>query len=160
MEEEKNECWINSRRSYINLERKPHEAMLIGNIKKLAPGAKVIMYSCGSIVAVIKDRAEMGLYVLNSMQPFAKNMNAENLKEQFGDIMSFHGGIDVQQILPYGTPADIRKEVKRLIKTWMPTGGWIGAASHSIQPDVLPENIVAMFDALQEFGDGKFISEV
>ena len=134
--------------------------MLIGNIKKFAPGAKVIMCSCGSIVAVIKDRAEIGLDVLNSMQPFAKNMNTKNLKEQFGEIMSFHGGIDVQRILPYGTPADIRKEVKRLIKIWMPTGGWIGAASHNIQPDVPPENIVAMFDALQEFGDGKFISEV
>jgi len=139
---------------------KPYEAMLISHIKRHAPNVKVIMHSCGSIVNVIKDRAELGLDVQNPIQPLAKNMNAEYLKEHFGDIMSFHGGIDIQRLLPFGTPAEIRKEIKRLIKIWMPTGGWIAASSHNLQPDTSPEKIVAMFDALQEFGDGKFVSEI
>lgn len=139
---------------------KPYEALMIARIKRQAPRLKIIMHSCGSIVSVIEDRAKIGLDVQNPMNPLAKNMNAEYLKEHFGDMISFHGGVDIQRLLPFGTPAEIKREVKRLIKIWMPTGGWIAASSHNIQPDTPPENIVAMFDALQEFGDGKFVSEV
>ena len=102
----------------------------------------------------------MAVDVQNPMNPLAKNMNAEHLKEQFGDIISFHGGIDIQRLLPFGTPEQIKMEVKRLIKIWMPTGGWIAAPSHNIQPDTSPENIVAMFETLQEFGDGEFVLSV
>ncbi len=139
---------------------KPYEAAQIARIKKWAPNVKILMHSCGSIDTVIKDRAEMAVDVQNPMNPLAKNMNAEHLKEQFGDIISFHGGIDIQRLLPFGTPAQIKKEVKRLIKIWMPTGGWIAAPSHNIQPDTSPENIVAMFETLQEFGDGGFVLSV
>jgi len=139
---------------------KPYEERQIARVKKGAPNAKIIMHSCGSIVSVIRDRAEIGLDVLNSMNPLAKNMTAEHLKEKFGDIISFHGGVDIQRLLPFGTPETIKKELKRLIKIWMPTGGWIAAPSHNIQPDTPPENIVAMYHAIQEFGDGKFVLEV
>ncbi len=139
---------------------KPYEALLIARIKRLAPKMKVFMHSCGSIASVIEDRAGIGLDVQNPMNPLAKDMNAEYLKAHFGDMISFHGGVDIQRLLPFGKPKEIISEVKRLIKIWMPTGGWIAAPSHNIQPDTPPENIVAMYDALQEFGDGKFVSEV
>lgn len=139
---------------------KPYEVRLVARIRKWAPNVKILMHSCGSIYTIIRDRAEMGVDVLNPMNPLAKNMDAEYLKEHFGDIISFHGGIDIQRLLPFGTPKEIRQEVKRLIKIWMPTGGWIAASSHNIQPDTAPENIVAMFEALQEFGDGRFVLEV
>ncbi len=111
-------------------------------------------------MSVIKDRTEIGLDVLNSMNPLAKNMTGEYLEEKSGDIISFHGGVDIQRLLPFGTPETIKKELKRLIKILMPAGGWIAAPSHNIQPDTPPENIVAMYDAIQEFGDGKFVLEV
>jgi len=130
---------------------KPYEARLIQNVKKHTK-AKVIMHSCGSIWSIIKDRAEIGLDVQNPLQPLAANMNAEYLKKNFGDIICLHGGIDIQRLLPFGTPKTIREEVKRLIGIFGPGGGWIAAPSHNIEPETPPENIVAMFDALQEFG--------
>ena len=130
---------------------KPCEARLIQNVKKHTK-AKVIMHSCGSIWSIIKDRAEIGLDVQNPLQPLATNMNAEYLKKNFGDIICLHGGIDIQRLLPFGTPKTIREEVKRLISIFGPGGGWIAAPSHNIEPETPPENIVAMFDALQEFG--------
>lgn len=139
---------------------KPYEARLIERVKRWAPKVKVLMHSCGSIYDVIKDRAKMGLDVQNPMNPLAKNMNPEYLKEHFGDIISFHGGVDIQRLLPFGTPDEIRERIKELIKIWMPTGGWIAAPSHNIQPDTPPQNIVAMYEALQEFGDAKFFREV
>jgi uroporphyrinogen decarboxylase len=139
---------------------KPYEEQLIQRVKKWVPNAKILMHSCGSIYTVIKDRAEMGVDVLNPMNPLAKNMNAEYLKEHFGDIMSFHGGVDIQRLLPFGTVEKIKEELKRLIKIWMPLGGWIAAPSHNIQPDTPPENIIAMYETLQEFGDGDFITEI
>jgi len=130
---------------------KPYERRLIQRVKKLAD-VKVIMHSCGSVWSVIRDRVEIGLDVLNPIQPLATNMRAEYLKENFGNIICFHGGIDTQRLLPFGTPKKIRQEVKRLIKILGPGGGWIAAPSHNIEPETPPENIVAMFDALQEFG--------
>jgi len=130
---------------------KPYEARQVQRIK-LYTKAKVIEHSCGSIWSIIKDRAEMGLDVQNPMQPLAANMNAEYLKYNFGDIMAFHGGIDIQRLLPFGTPETIRKEIKRLIRILGPGGGWIAAPSHNIEPETPPENIVAMYDALHEFG--------
>ena len=94
----------------------------------------------------------MGLDVQNPIQPLAANMSAEYLKKNFGDIMCFHGGIDIQRLLPFGTPKEIREEIKRLIRILGPGGGWIAAPAHNIEPETPPENIMAMYDALQEFG--------
>jgi uroporphyrinogen decarboxylase len=130
---------------------KPYEGQLIQRVKEHCD-AKVIMHSCGSTSSVIKDRAELRLDVINPIQPLAANMDAEYLKKNFGDIICFHGGIDIQRLLPFGTPKTIREEIKRLISILGPGGGWIAAPSHNIEPETPPENIVAMFDALQEFG--------
>jgi uroporphyrinogen decarboxylase len=131
---------------------KPYEASLIGRIKRRAPHARVMMHSCGSIVSAIPHRAEVGLDVQNPMNPLAKNMEPASLKEQFGEMISFHGGIDIQRLLPFGTPKDITDKVREMVKIFGPAGGWIAAPSHNIQPDTPPENIVALYDALQEYG--------
>jgi len=130
---------------------KPYEARLVQRIK-LYTRAKVLEHSCGSIWSVIRDRHEIGIDVQNPLQPLAANMNAEYLKYNFGDIMCFHGGIDIQRLLPFGTPKTIREEVKRLIRIFGPGGGWIAAPSHNIEPETPPENIMAVYDTLQEFG--------
>ena len=130
---------------------KPYEARLVQRIKMYTK-AKVIEHSCGSIWSVIPDRAEIGIDVQNPLQPLAVNMNAEYLKRNFGDIMCFHGGIDIQRLLPFGTPEEVREGVKRLIRIFGPGGGWIAAASHNIEPETPPENIVAMYDTVREFG--------
>lgn len=135
---------------YVNF-FKPYEARLVQNIKQHTK-AKIILHSCGSIWSIIKDRAEIGVDVINPIQPRAANMNAEYLKKNFGDIICLHGGIDIQGLLQFETPKTIREEVKRLIGIFGPGGGWIAAPSHNIEPETPPENIVAMFDALQEFG--------
>jgi uroporphyrinogen decarboxylase len=80
-------------------------------------------------------------------------MDTFQLKKEFGKNIGFWGGIDTMQVLPYGKPEDVRAEVKRLIQDLAPQGGYVLAAVHNIQPDVPPENIVAMFEAAREYGD-------
>jgi uroporphyrinogen decarboxylase len=69
-----------------------------------------------------------------------------------GDRLSFHGGIDVQQVLPFGTPEEVREEVRHRIRDLAPGGGYIASPSHNVQADVPPENLIAMRDAVEEFG--------
>jgi len=130
---------------------KPYEARLVQRIK-IYTKAKVIEHSCGSIWSIIKDRVEFGVDVQNPLQPLAAGMDAERLKKEFGDIICLHGGLDIQRMLPFGTPETIREDVKKLVSILGPGGGWIAAAAHNIEPETPPENIVAMFDAVQEFG--------
>ena len=95
---------------------------------------------------------EVGYEILNPMQTRAKNIEAWRLKRDFGDRLTFYGGVDVQRLLPFGTEEDIRRGVKDLIKSLAPGGGFLFATSHNIEPDTPPKNIVAMFDAVHEFG--------
>lgn len=76
-------------------------------------------------------------------------MEAQTLKERFGGKLVFHGGVDEQELLPKGSPADVAAEVRRLAKILGKGGGYILSSSHSLQADTPPENIVAMFDAVQ-----------
>ncbi len=89
----------------------------------------------------------MGIGVLNPVQIRAKNMEPEKLKAEFGDRLSFHGAVDAQEVLPYGTPEVVEQEVRRLVNILGKNGGYLLASCHSIQPDVPPENIKALFSA-------------
>ncbi len=73
-------------------------------------------------------------------------MNPAELKRRFGDKLSFHGAIDIQQTLPYGKPEDVRAEVRSRIKMLGRGGGYILCSTHNIQPDTPIENILAMYD--------------
>jgi uroporphyrinogen decarboxylase len=78
--------------------------------------------------------------------------NLEELKKQFGKNMIFCGGIDTHRILPFGTPEEVRAEVKRVIEILGQGGGYMLASVHTILPDVPAENVLAMVDAAVEFG--------
>jgi len=130
---------------------KPYEKRMIERIKKYT-NAKILRHSCGSIYEVIPDYIEIGVDILNPVQPLAKNMEPWRLKKEFGKYLTFCGGIDIQRLLPYGTVEEVKQGVKEVIKAYAPGGGYILAPSHNIEPDTPPENIVAMYEAAKEYG--------
>jgi len=94
---------------------------------------------------------EIGVDILNPVQPLAKNMEPWRLKKEFGKDIVFFGGLDIQQLI-YKPIEEIRTGVKELIKMYAPGGGYIAGTSHNIEPDTSPENIVAMYEAVLEYG--------
>jgi uroporphyrinogen decarboxylase len=132
---------------------KPYTVEIIKGIRKhLRPEAKIILHSCGSVYYAIPDFIEIGVDILNPVQPLAKNMEPWRLKKEFGDKIAFLGGFDIQQLLPLGTTNEVREGAKKLIQEYAHGGGFIFATSHNIEPDTPPENIVAAFDAAYENG--------
>ncbi len=104
-------------------------------------------HSCGAIRELIPDLIEAGVQILNPIQPHAAGMEPDGLKRDFGERVTFHGGIDTQQLLPFGTPEEVTAETRRIIATLGDGGGYILAAAHTIQEDVPAENAVALFRA-------------
>jgi uroporphyrinogen decarboxylase len=132
---------------------KPRLKRLYSYVKGKAPEAKIFFHSCGAIRPIIKDLIEVGVDILNPIQPLAEGMNPESLKEEFGEKICFHGGIDVQQVMSsIGAFKDVEREVKGKIKALAPGGGYILASSHNLQPDSSPEKIVAMYDYALKYG--------
>jgi uroporphyrinogen decarboxylase len=114
--------------------------------------AFIHLHSCGSIYKLIPDLIELGVDALNPVQIAAKDMDSSKLAAEFGDRLSFWGGIDSQTVLPKGTVDDVKAEVRRCISDLAPGGGYIVGAVHNIQPDVPVENILAMYEAAKEYG--------
>ena len=114
--------------------------------------AKLFQHCCGSAYEIIPDLIEEGVEILNPIQPLAANMTAEKLAE-FKEHLCYWGGIDEQQLLPHGTPQQIKDEVKRVIDILAPGGGYVPYASHVIQHDTPPENVLAMFEAIETYGN-------
>jgi uroporphyrinogen decarboxylase len=111
---------------------------------------KIMLHSDGAIFPLIPTLIEMGVEILNPVQTSAAGMDPGKLKEQFGDRLVFWGGsLDCQQTLPNGTPEDVADEVRRHVEILAPGGGYVFAPVHNIQAGVPPENIVAMFEAVQ-----------
>jgi uroporphyrinogen decarboxylase len=132
---------------------KPRLRQLIAHIKKHAPHVFLFFHSCGSIRDIIPDLIEVGVDVLNPVQVAAANMDSQRLKKEFGDSLSFWGGgVDTQRVLPNETPELVREEVKRRLDDFAPGGGFVFNTVHNIQADVPPENILAMREAVREFG--------
>ena len=109
--------------------------------------AVICLHICGSAYAFIEDFIEMGIEVLNPVQIRAKDMAPEKLKAEFGDQISFHGGVDSQEVLPSRSQKAVAKEVQRLVNILGKNGGFLLGPCHSIQPDVPPKNIRALFGA-------------
>lgn len=108
-------------------------------------GAKGYLHSCGSVESIIPELVRIGVDILDPMQVSAKNMSPEYLKEQYGGMITFHGGIDTQHVLPEGTPDEIRNEVRRIINIMRPDGGYILAGSQLFEVDIPAENVMAMY---------------
>ncbi len=120
---------------------------------KSKTNAKLFYHSCGSIVPMIPFLIEGGVDVIHPVQPMATGMgDRKRLKREFGDKLAFWGGFDQQDVLPFGSPQRVRDEAKRLLDEFMPGGGFVFAAGHNIQADVPPENIIALFDTVYEYG--------
>jgi len=136
---------LNDYRKFV----KPFTARYVKAVKKMTK-AKFFYHTCGSVYSYVNDFAEIGIDILNPIQPLAKNMSPEMLKKEFGRKICFHGGIDEQRLLPFGKKSEVRRSVKRTVEILSPGGGWIMAPAHNIQPDAPPENIVAMYDAVSE----------
>lgn len=130
---------------------KPYTRKYIASIRQYTK-AKIFLHTCGSVYNFIPDLIDDGVDILNPVQTRAKNMEAERLKKDFGDKIVFHGAIDEQKVLPFGTEEDVKKEVKYKIETLGKNGGYILAPSHNIQDDTPPENIVAMLESALEYG--------
>ena len=113
---------------------------------------KTFIHSCGSIMPLIPFMIEAGFDILNPVQTSAENMDARDLKAKFGDALTFWGGgVDTQHTLPTATPDEIRREVKGVLETFAPGGGYMFAAIHNIQHGVPAENLIAMFETVRDF---------
>ncbi len=110
-------------------------------------------HSCGSIHELIPDLVDCGVDILNPIQPGAKMMEPERLKNDFGRRLRFHGGFDTQGVLPFGTKEQIIEEVRRVMDAMKPGGGYIFSAAHNIQEDVPAENVLTMYQAAYELGE-------
>lgn len=134
---------------------KPLHRELIHTIKTKAKGeVKFLLHSCGSVRALLPDFIEVGVDILNPVQVRAAHMDTAELKKEFGrDLCFCGGGVDTQEILPRGTPQQVRDEVKRRLDDLAPGGGFIFAAVHNVQADVPPENLQAMHETLQQYGE-------
>jgi uroporphyrinogen decarboxylase len=114
--------------------------------------ACLFLHSCGSISKFIPDLMEMGVDILNPVQVSAQDMDTKRLKEEFGDKLTFWGGVDTQRVLPFGSPEDVDREVRKRIADMATGGGYVLTAVHNIQAGVPPENICMMYDAARRYG--------
>ena len=129
---------------------KPREAILWKRAKELA-NVKIMLHCCGGVRELLPDLIEVGLDTMNPVQITCRGMEPAGLKQDFGDRFTFWGGgCDTREMLTKGTPAQIREHVRRLMDIWRPGGGYVFQQVHNIMADVPPDNIVAMFDAVNE----------
>ncbi len=129
---------------------KPRHKRMVDAVKTHSD-AKVLLHSCGAVSALLDDFIEVGFDAINPVQVGAKGMEPERLKAEFGDRITFWGGIDTQRVLPFGTPDEVRAEVRRIIDILGPGGGFVLNSVHNIQAEVPPENVVAMFDEARSY---------
>jgi len=113
---------------------------------------KTFKHCCGSIKSFIPSFIESGFDILNPVQYSAANMDTQQLKAEFGDqIVFWGGGVDTQQILPFGTPEHVRKAVLKQCEILSKDGGFVFSSVHNVQANTPVENIIAMIDAVHEF---------
>ncbi len=115
-------------------------------------GCKVAHHTCGCVSPLLDDLIECGLDILNPLQPDCSQMDYQEIKQKYGDRICFHGGISIQKTMPYGSPEDVRNEVKDRVEKLAGDGGYIFCTAHNIQADTPIENIITLFEAYREFG--------
>ncbi|HQY91935.1 cobalamin-dependent protein [Caldilinea sp.] len=131
---------------------KPRHKKIMDFIKARTD-AKIFFHSCGAIREIIPDMIEIGIDIINPVQVSAVGMESSALKRDFGKEMTFWGGlVDTQGVFTTGTTDEVREEVRRRIDDFGAGGGFIAATVHNIQANVPPENIMALWETLQEYG--------
>ena len=143
--------WMISPEAYAALV-KPRQRRLFDAIRRRT-NAKLFFHCCGAASELYPHLVEIGVDIVNPVQVSARGMDTQQLKRRFGrDLVFWGGGVDTQRVLPFGTPQEVRDEVRRRIDDLAPGGGFVFAAVHNIQALVPPENIVAAFDTVAEHG--------
>ena len=142
-----------STRMYKNMVH-PYHKQLFNFIKERAQANVYIFYhTCGACKPLIPYLIDEGVDILNPVQVSAEGIDTKELKQEFGkDLTFWGGGVDTQHVLPFGTPQEVKDEVKRRIDDLAPGGGFVFNTVHNVQSDVPPENYMAMWEALQEYG--------
>ncbi len=131
---------------------KPRQKKLVQHIKSLTD-AKIWYHTCGSVVPLIPDLIDNGIDILNPVQISAVDMDPARLKDAYGQKLVFWGGgVDTQHVLSFGTPDEVRQDVRKNVDVLKQGGGYVFNSVHNIQAGVPAENIVAMFEAAREFG--------
>jgi len=115
-------------------------------------GMKIMFHCCGAVRSPIPDFIEMGVDILNPIQTSAKGMVPRELKGEFGQALCFHGSLDTQHTLPFGTPEKVAAEVRDRIEALAAGGGFICAPSQTIAPDVPIENVIALYETVHNAG--------
>ncbi|PIE31329.1 hypothetical protein CSA56_18560 [candidate division KSB3 bacterium] len=125
---------------------------MIETFRKENPEIIIIMHSDGAVAPLLHDFIDLGIDVYNPVQPNVPGSDPQELKDKFGDSISFFGGIDQQQLLPKGDPEEIRKEVQRRARILGDNGGYLLAPAHILQADTSPETIELMIEAAKTSG--------
>jgi uroporphyrinogen decarboxylase len=126
----------------------PYHARLIRLAKQLAPHARVMLHSDGAVFDILPDLIQTGVEVMEAVQTDAAGMSPERLKQTYGSLLCFLGGISVQSLLPHGTEKTVFDETRRLVQVFGQGGGYIAAPTHAIQVMTPPQNVVAMLKAV------------
>lgn len=126
---------------------KPRMAAFIAELKAINPGVKVAYHSDGNIRPIIPELIEIGIDVLNPIQP--ASMDPAEIKRDFGDKLCFWGTIDEQYTLPFGSPDEVCDEVRERLRTIGKDGGLILAPTHHVQLDTPTENFWAMIETIR-----------
>jgi uroporphyrinogen decarboxylase len=130
---------------------KPYLKNFLHTITRNYPKLKIVTHSDGSIYDILPELIDCGVQAIDPIQPLARDMQPNKLKKNFGDKLSFLGGIDVQKILPFGSISDVENHVKKIIKILAPGGGFI-LRPKSFQKDIPPENIDTMYKTALKYG--------
>ncbi|MGQ9649819.1 MAG: uroporphyrinogen decarboxylase family protein [Phycisphaerae bacterium] len=132
----------------------PRHRRLFEHIRSSAKSRVYIFFhSCGAVKDLIPQLIDEGIDILNPVQVSAEGMDTRDLKRLYGRHITFWGGgVDTQRVLPYGTPRQVRDEVRRRIDDLAPGGGFVFNPVHNVQGDVPPENYMAMWETLHEYG--------
>ena len=125
---------------------KPRLAHLIREIKSVHTEVKLFMHTDGNVMDIIPDLIEVGLDILNSIQP--ESMDPVALKHRWGDQIVLHGGVSLQHTVPHGAVQDVKREVRYLVEHCEPGGGFVLAPSNALLPEFPVENVAAMYEAL------------
>lgn len=129
---------------------KPRLKRLIDAARAIKPDIIIIYHSCGHVNELIPHLIEAGIDVLNPVQP--ESMEFREIYDLYGDRLSFHGTIGTQTTMPFGTPEEVRENVRHMIETVGKGGGLVIAPTHVLEPEVPWENVEALVQAIKDYG--------